>query len=540
VAQKPPLPFLLGKTALKLLSSTLPEPAAPAPPSGQVVTLTQHLLTLLRRLLPLLTTREASILLPQSLSTASPNSPASSQEPPSAANHATTVAAGPLTNILLLPLRSGGHHAWPRTSTIPLQSAELLVAACGADDPLDEVLDRLLPVWLPLFRCAPELRSGLGSCGVRTSLDLQRASSSCREATLNSMDGAGTYQGVDVEGETGQRDAGHSCGAAADETQDVHARSEQVSMSASGVAASQARHVGSADSGYWDVVRVLYGHATATLGSVAVRQVVEGWKRLEEELRTRTGWVPDKALATGPSGLSLRQALQISLLKHNRAVPSAVSPAVASTALLMDGVGWSVGRATGAPTRTTFTEHPWPRWLPQTPTAGPPVGNPPQTPLYQPNPSDMLRGVRPPDPPLIPGWHTSPSPLPMFSWPAHKARLSCASVSVCETMLLTAARKDGRVHAAVRSWRLEDFSPGAQYMRHTDVVSSAVFASVSRGIAASTDVSGALHFWRISDAEPIAIISAGAYGPWRGRPSMRWACLRSAGKFSPSVRPSVN
>jgi hypothetical protein len=522
VAQNPPLPFLLGKTALKLLSSIIPDASSLNTLNGQTVTLTQHLLTLLRRLLPLLTTKDASIFLPQptvaGLNTPRSNPVMSSQAPPDASNASPTLVAGPLTSILLLPLQSGGRLGWPRTSSIPLQSAELLVAACGGEDPLDEVLDRLLPLWLPLFRCAPQLQSGFGGSRGGDSLsDAHRSSSSSRASNAGQTltERSCAHQNAGGRGINGQRRYHPGCSPAphcgphlpASNGEESRLMPRAACLSDTGFKIKPAGS--NIESGYWDVVRVLYDHATTTLGSSAVRQVVEGWKTLEKDLFKHTGWKPDKGVAAGDSALSLRQSLQVSLLKSGPASVTATSPTVASTALLIDGIGWSVSRGVNALPLATTWEHPRPRWLPQTPMAGPSVRPAPQTPLYQPNPADVLRGFRPADPPLTPSWSGNPSPLAMFSWPAHKARISCACVSACETMLLTAARRDGSMHAAVRSWHLEDFSPGAQYMRHTDVVSSAIFASEVRGIAASTDISGALHFWRICDAEPIAVISAG-------------------------------
>ena len=260
VVQSPPLPFLLSKTALNLLASALPPATAPpaqAAPAAQQLALVQSLITLLRRLLPLLTATEASILLPQhaTLDTAAPGETPAKEASPGSATSAIArpgLMAGPLMDLLTAPLRT----QWLQGTSVPQQAADLLVAASGGHDPRDEVLDRLLPFWLPIFACAsPTVRSGYGS-------------------------------------EKRTRDAA----AAAERSSSTHDRAPDAA---------------DGEGGYWRVVRVLYSHAVSTLGLLATRQVVTGWRALEDSLQRTTGWSAGQVSRGGEEALSLRQSLQV-------------------------------------------------------------------------------------------------------------------------------------------------------------------------------------------------------------------------------------
>lgn len=271
VVQSPPLPFLLTKTAQKLLANALP-PASKVPtqaaPAAQLLALVQSLLTLLRRLLPLLTSVEASVLLPQHgpVDTAALGDPAAQAKQPAPEGAASAVArpglvAGPLTDLLTAPLRT----RWLQGTSVPQQAADLLVAASGGHDPRDEVLDRLLPFWLPVFACDAKLRAGYGP----------------GRAAPDSAQSGGSDGRTPVVSDA----TGHD------------------------------------ESGYWRVVRGLYSHAVSTLGLLATRQVVTGWRALEAALERNTGFAAGRVATGGGEGLSLRQSLQV-CFKTRHPIPS--------------------------------------------------------------------------------------------------------------------------------------------------------------------------------------------------------------------------
>ena len=462
-------------TALRILSSiTAPSSSVPAAPPGKLAVLAQHLLDLSRRLLPLLASKDASAVLPQrrhspplasgplssrglsgSLVTTAvatavtggrdrggPRSSADGIPRTDSRAHGAALAGltpGPVMDLVLQPIYSEHRSRMTTdadvTGTLAKQAAELLIAAGSGDDPRDDILDRLLPFWQPLFACDAAARAAYGG--------------------------------------------------------------------------------GPEHLTYWRVVRLLYSHAVETLGLSTVRKVVEGWRDVEAGLQaSESGWQPTAPEGADEAALSLRQSLQVSLLQREPAsswLPGgATRVSIESTALLLGGVGWSAPPRSTSRADTTNSATPWMRWLPQTDTDVPSALQRAQTPLYQPALQDLLRPSHTAVPPVVPPWSTATPVRVMFQWPAHVGRLLAAAVSNCERVLLTAGRKDGSVHCAVRVWSMDTFSPGMQYLRHVDAVCSLAVVSVAEGIAASVDVGGALHLWRLRDAAQIATFQAGA------------------------------
>jgi hypothetical protein len=207
--------------------------------------------------------------------------------------------------------------------------------------------------------------------------------------------------------------------------------------------------------------------------------------------------------------------VQISLLQRKAAAipqsaPLARQYSIESTALLLGGIGWSAPPLPSSKRPATDPRNAWTRWKPQTAAALASTTHRPQTPIYQPSLADALRPSRSALPPISPPWSAASKLHTMFQWPAHLGRMQAECVSPCEHLLLTAARKDGSVRSAVRSWHLQNFAPGAQYLEHLEVVRSMAIVSASAGVAASVDAGGALHFWRLHDASQIAVIQGSA------------------------------
>lgn len=182
------LPGYMAQAALRLLASAL-TPEAPSGPVGQLGNVLLSLLSLLRLLLPLLSSAEAATLLPQARPrhsgggssrsagrsrmpsperTANGGARSSNSSAPEPASD--SLVAGPLTDLMLSPMQHAELSAPGRCSVAELEcagelaqrAAELLVAAAGGGDPRDELLERLLPVWLPFFACTQSARAAYG------------------------------------------------------------------------------------------------------------------------------------------------------------------------------------------------------------------------------------------------------------------------------------------------------------------------------------------------------------------------------------------
>ena len=257
------LPGLLSRAALRLLESAL-EPAAVPSPSSQLASATLSVLALLRLLLPLLSSAETAVLLPQHRAKptsgngkAGPRSRAPSPERASSGavresakgSLADDLAAGALTELVLRPM------SLQRASTaevadtqlecagcIAQRAAVLLVAAVGGGDPRDELLERLLPLWLPLFTCSSAARAAYADAAPAP---------------------AG---GAEIE---------------------------------------------SPEARYWAIVRVLYSHVAGTLGVETARAVVSTWEELEHGLQAHTGWQADEGSGSAEAHLALRHSLQV-------------------------------------------------------------------------------------------------------------------------------------------------------------------------------------------------------------------------------------
>lgn len=181
------LPGLMAQAALRLLASAL-TPEAPSGPVGQLGNALLSLLSLLRLLLPLLSSAEAATLLPQarprhsgggSKSAGRSRMPSPERTANAGARSSNSAApkpasdspiAGPLTGLMLCPMQHAELSAPGRCSVAELEcagelaqrAAELLVAAAGGGDPRDELLERLLPLWLSFFACTPPARAAYG------------------------------------------------------------------------------------------------------------------------------------------------------------------------------------------------------------------------------------------------------------------------------------------------------------------------------------------------------------------------------------------
>jgi hypothetical protein len=376
------LPRLLAVTALRVLSPiTTPDPSQSAPSfahAAQATAVAHSLLALLRLVLPLLSSTESAALLPEGPATSRPASraarsravspsragsrgvrravsssrlndrpsarPATPTPPPPAkassrnADSAQELQSGPLTALLLLPLQGPAgaeHHKKLGCAVLPesrpdlaRQAADLLVAACGADDPRDEILDRLMPFWLQVFACTAEQRRAYGIVAAAS------AASGAEDGHLS-----------------------------------------HVADSSAGLAGGS-----SADGAFWGVVKTLYSHVVATLGASTARALVINWRELESGLAEHMGWRAESEAASPQSSgqLLLRQSLQVSALQQRGGSPVS-QPDISSTARLLDGTGWSAPPARAAKARAGGSKHGWARWVPQTatdPASGPPPADP--------------------------------------------------------------------------------------------------------------------------------------------------------------------
>ncbi|GAB4814854.1 hypothetical protein N2152v2_001900 [Parachlorella kessleri] len=451
------------------------------------------------------------------------------------------VVPSPLLAALLRPDLQGPWVLHPGTAHAVLNRLAALLVQVASRSVPKALVQHLLPQLVPLFCCPDTHRLCYG-------MDLPAAKPARLEplsGTLSSETSNPPSAGAAVAGAVGCGTPAVAAAAAVGNGYDAGRGAVDPDATASAAAS---------DSGYWDVISILYPPCLEAVGVDALHSLLPNWGDIELNLQVRFEWRPPAATqAQSPrsggrplllhSTSSLRdQAARFSTnprYSAGPAPPAEVQQAlrrVEATSRLIEGVAWLSPSSAGAEEQGGMAQQ---AAVHAVPGAGSAAGamSASQGPLLQSPVSGGAAvgaaghagGGRP-----APwAWHSvaldaewvqaltgggrpgSGSSTGQGSWQlaavslhefrAHKERLRLCLADEERQVVITAG-KGTRDAEVIRVWALADGEPGAQYSRHdsTPVTSMCLLgarAAAAPSYAASCDASGALHVWALATGE---------------------------------------
>ncbi|KAK9824404.1 hypothetical protein WJX72_010051 [[Myrmecia] bisecta] len=306
------------------------------------------------------------------------------------------------------------------------------------------------------------------------------------------------------------------------------------------VAAPEAQVGHEEDSGYWDLVYILYPELAEAVGLALLRDLVPNWALLERTLAARFGWAPSKGQTAQPASRLLASTIRDRLARTRRGSGRDSSNETRSVvsqegterqaeraSILLDGIGWSVP-AKRSPQRA---ERPAESASPQHPPRSSPL--PERSDASQasgPSPQHRHSASRVPwhwlgpitDEDWYLQWQNRQAARPVGSlfwerpwrlkltmvqrWRAHRERLQALAVDEASGLVVSAGRGHvgGREAEVLRCWQMADASAGPQYTGHEAAVAGLCLVAVPGPCVASWDDDGALHVWSPTTGRQLA------------------------------------